>query len=175
MPLRWASASNNLGRVCKRAGIPHLSPKDLRRTASSWMMADGIPQTLISRWMRHANDTMVRTTYGQLTADELGALIKAARRTPASQSEERTEESCVAGETNQQERCCGDGVQGRNRTSDTRIFNAVTVGRGGRYSGFRCRSGAPTDTSRPDLTRRGIRVGTRASQSAGYWAGRRAA
>jgi hypothetical protein len=172
MPIRWKSASNNLGRVCKRAGIPHLSPKDLRRTASSWMLADGVPQSLISRWLRHANDTMVRTTYGQLTADELGRLI-AESGTPPAQSLLGRREHCSAGVTIPQDSCCKSGVQGRNRTSDTRIFKPVHGDRADERGGFDGSFYAIGCTNPREVARRRWVLRTPASQ--GLWLGRKAA
>lgn len=75
LPVSWPNASNGLGRACKRAGIPHLSPKDLRRTASSWLMAAAADQSIVSRFLRHKSDAMVRKVYGQLKAEETGALL----------------------------------------------------------------------------------------------------
>lgn len=75
LPLHWGRASNGVGEACKRAGIPHLSPKDLRRTASSWLMAAGADQTHVSRFLRHKNDAMVRLVYGQIKPEELGTLL----------------------------------------------------------------------------------------------------
>ena len=78
LPISWPRASNGVGEACKRAGIPHLSPKDLRRTAATWLVASGADQSLVSRYMRHVNDTMVRMVYGQISPDQLGTLLGAA-------------------------------------------------------------------------------------------------
>jgi integrase len=75
LPVSWPHASGALGRACKRAGLPHLSPKDLRRTAASWLIADGANQSLVSRFLRHSSDAMVRKVYGQLTPAQLGGLL----------------------------------------------------------------------------------------------------
>lgn len=81
LPVVWARASKGLGEACKRAGLPHLSPKDLRRTAASWLIASGAPQPLVSRFLRHRNDAMVRTVYGQLRPEELGKLLASSAET----------------------------------------------------------------------------------------------
>jgi site-specific recombinase XerD len=75
LPVSWPRASKALGEACARAGIPHLSPKDLRRTASSWLIAAGANQSHVSRFLRHKNDAMVRMVYGQVTPEELGSLL----------------------------------------------------------------------------------------------------
>lgn len=81
LPVSWPRASKGLGEACKRAGLPHLSPKDLRRTAASWLIASGAPQPLVSRFLRHRNDAMVRTVYGQLQPEELGKLLATSAET----------------------------------------------------------------------------------------------
>ncbi len=75
LPVSWPRSSKALGEACRRAGIPHLSPKDLRRTASSWLIAVGANQSHVSRFMRHKNDAMVRMVYGQMNPEELGSLL----------------------------------------------------------------------------------------------------
>lgn len=75
LPVRWPRASHGVGAACKRAGIPHLSPKDLRRTASSWLMGAGADQTHVSRFLRHGSDAMVRLVYGQVSPTTLGNLL----------------------------------------------------------------------------------------------------
>lgn len=79
LPLSWERAGKGIGEACKRAGIPHLSPKDLRRTASDWLINSGADQTMVSRFMRHKSDTMVRLVYGHVRPTNLGKLL-----TPAS-------------------------------------------------------------------------------------------
>ena len=75
LPLSWPRASKGVGEACKRAGLPHLSPKDLRLTAASWLVADGANISLVSRFLRHSGDTMVRKVYGQVTPVELRRLL----------------------------------------------------------------------------------------------------
>lgn len=75
LPVSWPRASKGVGEACKRAGLPHLSPKDLRRSAASWLVAAGADQGHVGRFLRHKSDTMVRLVYGQMRPEELGALI----------------------------------------------------------------------------------------------------
>ena len=81
LPVAWPRASHGVGAACKRASIPHLSPKDLRRTAASWLLAAGAAQPIVSRLLRHRNDAMVRMVYGRVSPTELGALLKRASKT----------------------------------------------------------------------------------------------
>jgi integrase len=90
LPISWPRASKGIGEACKRAKLPHLSPKDIRRTAASWLIAAGVDQSLVSRFMRHRNDTMVRMVYGQLQPQELGRLIQAQSGTEKAQFSENT-------------------------------------------------------------------------------------
>jgi integrase/recombinase XerC len=75
LPVSWPRASKGVGEACVRAGIPHLSPKDLRRTAASWLVAAGADQRNVGRFLRHGSDAMVRKVYGQLTAEQVGKLL----------------------------------------------------------------------------------------------------
>lgn len=80
LPVSWPRADKGVGEACRRAGIPHLSPKDLRRTAATWLVKTGTNQSLVSRFLRHGSDAMVRQVYGQVTAEELGTLIEGQTR-----------------------------------------------------------------------------------------------
>jgi integrase/recombinase XerC len=77
LPVSWPRASHGVGEACARAGLPHLSPKDLRRTAASWLVASGANISHVSRFLRHRSDAMVRLVYGQIRPEELGKLIAA--------------------------------------------------------------------------------------------------
>lgn len=76
LPLAWPRNSNGVSEACERAGIPHLSPKDLRRTAITWLAEGGVEQSLTSRFARHIGDQMVRKVYAQVSAGALGRLIE---------------------------------------------------------------------------------------------------
>jgi integrase len=81
LPIDWPRASKGVGEACKRARLPHLSPKDLRRTAASWLVATGADPSLVSRFLRHRSDAMVRLVYGQVTPTELGSLLTTSAET----------------------------------------------------------------------------------------------
>ncbi len=86
LPVTWPRASKALGEACARAGLPHLSPKDLRRTAATWLIESGADQVLVSRFLRHRGDQMVRRVYGQVSPAALGSLLGKQTGTPASQN-----------------------------------------------------------------------------------------
>jgi integrase len=174
MPISWPSASSNLGKVCRRAGIPHLSPKDLRRTASSWMVADGVDQSNVSRWMRHKDDQMVRKIYGQLTPDELGRLI-AESGTRASHVALFAGLDCSMGQSEfELVSCDSSEVSGDGIEPPTRGFSSLLTTRARRRYGCSGRRSGVQDSADPPLpARRYIRPSTPASQESGYWAGRK--
>lgn len=75
MPLSWPRASKALPELTTKLGLGHFSPKDLRRSACTWLIEAGVPEDAVSRWMRHKNSTMVRTIYGQMRPEALGTII----------------------------------------------------------------------------------------------------
>ncbi len=86
LPVTWPRASKALGEACAKAKLPHLSPKDLRRTAATWLIEGGADQVLVSRFLRHRGDQMVRRVYGQVSPAALGSLLSTQTGTSASQS-----------------------------------------------------------------------------------------
>jgi integrase len=53
---------------------------DLRHSAVTILMAQGVPMALISRYIRHANIKTTADQYGHLCADDLGAVTDALDR-----------------------------------------------------------------------------------------------
>jgi integrase len=78
LPVSWPRSSKALGEACRRAGLPHLSPKDLRRSAASWLVEEGADISFVSRFMRHSSDAMVRLVYGQVRPAMLGERLREA-------------------------------------------------------------------------------------------------
>jgi len=69
--MRW-----DLKRVCEKLEIEGVSSNDLRRTYSKWLRLRGVAPNLIGPAMGHApGSKMVEQHYGQVTSDELRALI----------------------------------------------------------------------------------------------------
>lgn len=75
LPVSWPRSSKALGEATVKLGLGHYSPKDLRRSACTWLIEAGVPEDAVSRWMRHKNSTMVRTIYGQMRPEALGSII----------------------------------------------------------------------------------------------------
>ena len=73
----WASVRRDLAQACKRAGIPAVTPNDLRRTAATWLVQAGVPIFAVSKVLRHADTRMVERVYGQLPTADLGRILDA--------------------------------------------------------------------------------------------------
>jgi integrase len=67
-----------LARACDRAGIPRCTPNDLRRTYSTWLRAEGVPNELSAPTMGHKDTRMLDRVYARLPPDLLRARLLAA-------------------------------------------------------------------------------------------------
>lgn len=76
LPISWSNPSHGLPRLCAKAGIPPLTPNDLRRTAATLMVAAGVSTGLVARMLRHKDSRMVERVYGRASAAEIGAAIE---------------------------------------------------------------------------------------------------
>jgi integrase len=65
---RWEGGrqGDDIKRACARAGIPHVSTNDLRRTFVSWLANAGVPELTVVRLVGHNSSAMVRRVYAQL-------------------------------------------------------------------------------------------------------------
>lgn len=71
----WPRVSKDLPAITAKLGLGHITPKDLRRSACTWLVEAGVEESLVSRFMRHRTNTMVRMVYGQVKPQALGTLI----------------------------------------------------------------------------------------------------
>ena len=60
------NVSQAFRRACQAAGIPGVSFKDLRHTAASWMVLQGISFETVSQFLGHKSNFMVTETYQHL-------------------------------------------------------------------------------------------------------------
>lgn len=83
----WTNVIRDLGVACRQAGVPRITPNDLRRTFGSWLRAAGAPLDAIAMAMGHADSRMVERVYGRLTTAELKRLLteRLMGETPANQ------------------------------------------------------------------------------------------
>jgi len=71
------SANIVLRKLAARIGIPHFSPKDLRRTWATWHRHAGVDLDLLGRGLGHADGSpLAATTYGAGEDDELARLVR---------------------------------------------------------------------------------------------------
>lgn len=71
----WGNVQRDLGRAAARAGVPRVTPNDLRRTFASWLVQGGTPLLVVSRLLGHSSTRMVDLVYGQLDEATLHAAI----------------------------------------------------------------------------------------------------
>jgi len=73
----WGNVRRDLAAACKRAGVPRVSPNDLRRTFASWLVQQGVPALTVATLMGHSSSRMVEMVYGKLSAEVLDTAIAA--------------------------------------------------------------------------------------------------
>jgi hypothetical protein len=65
------SVKRGLTQAAKRAGLEHVSPHDLRRSAAIHMAEDGVPISEISQFLGHSNERITFSTYARFQPDHL--------------------------------------------------------------------------------------------------------
>jgi hypothetical protein len=74
---RWSNIRRDLEAACTAAGVPRVSPNDLRRTFGTWCRMAGMPTDRIAVLLGHADARMVERVYGRLDPATMGAEIRA--------------------------------------------------------------------------------------------------
>lgn len=72
----WQNLRRDLALACKKAGVPRVSPNDLRRTFASWLVQAGVPSFQVGALLGHTSSAMVERVYGRLTFDALAEALK---------------------------------------------------------------------------------------------------
>jgi integrase len=72
---RWGNVRRDLHAACVRAGVPKVSPNDLRRTFASWLVQNGAPPLTVAALMGHTTTRMIEKVYGKLSAENLDAAM----------------------------------------------------------------------------------------------------
>lgn len=67
----WHNVRRDLEVACNRAGVPRVTPNDLRRTFASWLVQAGESNFVVSRLLGHSTTKMVDLVYGQLNIKTL--------------------------------------------------------------------------------------------------------
>lgn len=79
-PMRYRTAYRALGRLCESAGLPVLTPHDLRHATASLLAAQGADLVEIQKLLRHRRQT--------LTADLYTHLVKRVQRASAARMDD---------------------------------------------------------------------------------------
>lgn len=74
----WDNPTRDMALACEKAGLPRVTPRDLRRTHGEVLRARGVPPHLIGGMLRQADGRMAERVYGRLGPADLGHLVKAA-------------------------------------------------------------------------------------------------
>jgi integrase len=68
----WTNIRRDLHDACRRAGIEHVSPNDLRRTFATWCWHGAMDTSRIALLLGHRDSRMVERVYGVLDSATLG-------------------------------------------------------------------------------------------------------
>ena len=71
----WRGQKDSIPNACRRAGLPHLTAHDFRRTAGGWLRANGVPPDIVGLFLGHTTGDLVESTYGTLEAGEVRDLM----------------------------------------------------------------------------------------------------
>src|SRR5215813_2966808 len=73
----WLNIRRDLHAACARAGVPPVSPNDLRRTFATWCWQGGMHPARIALLLGHRDARMVERIYGVLESGALGSDVAA--------------------------------------------------------------------------------------------------
>lgn len=63
---RQPNDKRELERACARAGVPRVTPNDLRRTFATWLKQKDVDSAVVAVMMGHSSTAMVDRVYGKL-------------------------------------------------------------------------------------------------------------
>ena len=78
----WTSCWADLKRACARAGVPRVTPNDLRRTFATWLKQRDVDSAVVAAMMGHSSTAMVDRVYGKLDEATYRRAIIAIRAEP---------------------------------------------------------------------------------------------
>jgi len=83
----WSStnANRDLHRACTKAKVPRVSPNDLRRSITHWLIEDGTDPTLVALFLGHTSTAMIMRVYGRVQGQRLGRAMCRSTVTPVQQ------------------------------------------------------------------------------------------
>jgi integrase len=74
---KWRRITHELPERCKAADIPRLTPNDLRRTHSTWLIEAGVAKGLVQDSMGHSGPQMLDKVYNQAEAEAVLRVMEA--------------------------------------------------------------------------------------------------
>lgn len=77
----WSNSTRDLALACRKAQLPRVTLRDLRRTHGHILRANGVRPDLIGGMLRQADSRMAELVYAQLTPELLATLIAAGTQT----------------------------------------------------------------------------------------------
>jgi integrase len=92
----WGNDKRELERACKRAGVPRVTPNDLRRTFATWLKQNDVDSAVVAAMMGHTSTAMVDRVYGKLGE---ASYRRAIARMPGGLPPESRPVDCHAGVT----------------------------------------------------------------------------
>jgi integrase len=127
LPLSWPRVAHDLPEWCAKAGIPHATTNDLRRTHASWLKQAGVSSRNIGGMLRHESSIMADKVYAQDEAVRLGERINAELGAvpETSDTEQEQEQMCIPGTKKPESFClvAPPGVEpGRLSTKDFKAY-----------------------------------------------------
>ena len=108
-----------------------MTPNDLRRTFASWLKQRGVDSMIVARLLGHTTSRMVELVYGHLNDNSLIDAVSALPGAPKTGNIRVTDTSVSVRQKRQMRQPDSDNftlplsAQGRNRTTDTRIFSPL--------------------------------------------------
>jgi integrase len=71
----WRNSTRDIALACRRAGLPRVTLRDLRRTFGETLRSAGAPAGLIGEMLRHADGRMAERVYAKIGAEALRTLV----------------------------------------------------------------------------------------------------
>jgi integrase len=76
LPFSWPRVSKDIPETCERIGITRVTPKDLRRTAATWLKEGGVALDTLGRWLRHGGAKVAFDVYDRSAPEATGLAIR---------------------------------------------------------------------------------------------------
>lgn len=71
----WGNSARDLAAACKRAGVPRVTVRDLRRSHGKILRARGVSPHLIGSMLGHVDSRMAELVYATIEPEDLGRLV----------------------------------------------------------------------------------------------------